>query len=73
MYFSLIKEIGEREGKFYAINVPLRDGIDDSSFNRLFRAVSSLSQKQSKFSNASYVFVCFDLFFFFFVDNFKGG
>ena len=69
--FLLIKEIGEREGKFYAINVPLRDGIDDSSFNRLFRAVSSLSRKQPKFSNASYVFVCFDLFFF--VDNFKGG
>lgn len=49
-----VKEIGEREGKFYAINVPLRDGIDDSSFNRLFRAVSSLTHKQSKFSNACY-------------------
>ncbi|KAK3041253.1 hypothetical protein RJ639_001536, partial [Escallonia herrerae] len=34
-----MKEIGEREGKFYAINVPLKDGIDDSSFTRLFKAI----------------------------------
>lgn len=37
-----MKEIGEREGKFYAINVPLKDGIDDGSFTRLFRTVSSI-------------------------------
>ncbi|WJX52112.1 Histone deacetylase 9 [Trifolium repens] len=35
------KEIGEREGKFYAINVPLKDGIDDSSFTRLFKTIIS--------------------------------
>lgn len=35
----VVKEIGEREGKFYAINVPLKDGIDDASFNRLFKTV----------------------------------
>lgn len=40
--FSLEKEIGEREGKFYAINVPLKDGIDDASFTRLFKTVSSV-------------------------------
>lgn len=39
MYFAL-KEIGEKEGKFYAINVPLKDGIDDASFTRLFKTVS---------------------------------
>lgn len=37
----VMKEIGEREGKFYAINVPLKDGIDDTSFTRLFKTVSS--------------------------------
>ncbi|KAF9673130.1 hypothetical protein SADUNF_Sadunf11G0116600 [Salix dunnii] len=36
-----VKEIGEREGKFYAINVPLKDGIDDTSFTRLFKTVIS--------------------------------
>ncbi|KAJ6967083.1 histone deacetylase 9-like isoform X2 [Populus alba x Populus x berolinensis] len=32
-----VKELGEREGKLYAINVPLKDGIDDTSFTRLFK------------------------------------
>ncbi|CAI0398231.1 unnamed protein product, partial [Linum tenue] len=35
------KEIGEKEGKFYAINVPLKDGIDDTSFTRLFKTIIS--------------------------------
>lgn len=38
----VLKEIGEREGKFYAINVPLKNGIDDTSFTRLFKTVSSV-------------------------------
>jgi acetoin utilization deacetylase AcuC-like enzyme len=33
------KDIGEREGKYYAINIPLKDGIDDASFTRLFKTV----------------------------------
>ncbi|KAH9611276.1 hypothetical protein KSS87_008949 [Heliosperma pusillum] len=36
-----VKEIGEKEGKFYAINVPLKDGIDDNSFTRLFKTIIS--------------------------------
>lgn len=38
--FTTLKDIGERDGKYYAINVPLKDGIDDASFNRLFKSVS---------------------------------
>ncbi|CAL5017153.1 unnamed protein product [Urochloa decumbens] len=34
-----IKDRGEREGKYYAINIPLKDGIDDSSFTRLFKTI----------------------------------
>ncbi|RRT53541.1 hypothetical protein B296_00046157 [Ensete ventricosum] len=34
-----VKDIGEREGKYYAINVPLKDGIDDASFTRLFKTI----------------------------------
>ncbi|OEL19738.1 Histone deacetylase 9 [Dichanthelium oligosanthes] len=34
-----IKDIGEREGKYYSINIPLKDGIDDSSFTRLFKTI----------------------------------
>lgn len=36
-----VKEVGEREGKYYAINVPLKDGIDDASFTRLFKTIIS--------------------------------
>ena len=42
----VLKDIGEREGKFYAINVPLKDGIDDTSFTRLFKTVSTKSKKK---------------------------
>ncbi|XP_057781937.1 histone deacetylase 9 isoform X1 [Salvia miltiorrhiza] len=34
-----VKDVGEKEGKNYAINVPLRDGIDDGSFLRLFKTI----------------------------------
>ncbi|KAG6436955.1 hypothetical protein SASPL_101862 [Salvia splendens] len=34
-----VKDVGEKEGKNYAINVPLRDGIDDGSFLRLFKMI----------------------------------
>ena len=39
---SHLKDIGEREGKYYAINIPLKDVIDDSGFTRLFKTVSPL-------------------------------
>lgn len=32
-------EVGVKEGKHYSINVPLKDGIDDDSYVRLFKAV----------------------------------
>ncbi|KAK9734533.1 hypothetical protein RND81_04G146300 [Saponaria officinalis] len=34
-----VKKTGEREGKYYAVNVPLRDGIDDNSFTGLFKTI----------------------------------
>jgi len=34
-----VKDVGEREGKYYAINVPLKDGIDDVNFIRMFKVV----------------------------------
>ncbi|WOL01476.1 hypothetical protein Cni_G10192 [Canna indica] len=36
----LLKDIGKREGKYYAINVPLKDRIDDANFTRLFKTVT---------------------------------
>ncbi|KAI3905475.1 hypothetical protein MKW98_013273 [Papaver atlanticum] len=34
-----IKDIGVGGGKYYALNVPLNDGIDDESFRGLFRPI----------------------------------
>ncbi|KAL4370921.1 hypothetical protein AHAS_Ahas06G0114100 [Arachis hypogaea] len=38
---TVMKEIGEKEGKYYAIDVPFKDGIDDPSFSRLFKTIIS--------------------------------
>lgn len=34
-----VDEIGTGEGKHYSLNVPLRDGIDDDSYIRLFKSI----------------------------------
>lgn len=36
-----LDSIGKREGKYYAMNVPLKDGIDDQSYAALFKPVMS--------------------------------
>lgn len=35
-----VNEIGTGEGKHYSLNVPLRDGIDDDSYIRLFKSIA---------------------------------
>eukprot|EP00252_Welwitschia_mirabilis_P001265 TRINITY_DN1115_c0_g2_i1.p1 TRINITY_DN1115_c0_g2~~TRINITY_DN1115_c0_g2_i1.p1 ORF type:complete len:485 (-),score=107.55 TRINITY_DN1115_c0_g2_i1:389-1843(-) len=34
-----IKDVGHGKGKYYALNVPLNDGIDDESYRNLFRPI----------------------------------
>ena len=36
-----LKDIGEGEGKGYAVNVPLLNGLDDDSFVEIFKNVST--------------------------------
>ncbi|CAD7697394.1 unnamed protein product [Ostreobium quekettii] len=36
-----IKDVGEKNGRFYSVNVPLRDGTDDVTFCELFKQVMS--------------------------------
>ena len=35
-----IKDVGHAKGKYYAINFPLKDGIDDQSYDSIFKPVS---------------------------------
>ena len=32
-------DIGAKKGKYYAVNFPLRDGIDDESFESIFNPI----------------------------------
>lgn len=34
-----IQDIGHEQGKYYSLNVPLRDGVDDESFEHLFKTI----------------------------------
>lgn len=36
-----IKDVGANVGKYYSVNFPLRDGIDDESYESVFRPVCS--------------------------------
>ncbi|KAL0301767.1 UNVERIFIED_CONTAM: Histone deacetylase 19, partial [Sesamum radiatum] len=36
-----VRDIGYRNGKYYAVNVPLDDGIDDESYQSLFKPIIS--------------------------------
>jgi len=35
-----VQDIGAGKGKYYAVNYPLRDGIDDESYEAIFKPVS---------------------------------
>ena len=34
-----LKDVGSGRGKYYSLNVPLKDGLDDASFQRLFKPI----------------------------------
>ena len=39
-YIQFVQDIGAGKGKYYAVNYPLRDGIDDESYEAIFKPVS---------------------------------
>lgn len=38
---QLLQDIGLDKGKYYAVNVPLRDGMNDESYRDLFQKIIS--------------------------------
>lgn len=34
-----LSDIGEKNGRYYSLNVPLKDGLDDATFKQLFQPV----------------------------------
>ena len=39
VYPILQQDVGAEKGKYYAVNFPLRDGIDDESYEMIFKPV----------------------------------
>lgn len=39
LMYSFLQDIGAGKGKYYAVNYPLRDGIDDESYEAIFKPV----------------------------------
>ena len=39
LFFFLVQDIGAGRGKHYAVNFPLRDGIDDDAYETIFKPV----------------------------------
>lgn len=40
LFTYIFQDIGAGKGKYYAVNFPLRDGIDDESYEKIFKPVS---------------------------------
>ena len=39
--FFVLQDVGAEKGKYYAVNFPLRDGIDDEAYEMIFKPVMS--------------------------------
>jgi len=47
-----LKQVGQGRGKYYSVNVPLKDGLDDTSFQRMFKPIMT---KVHSHSNCVYL------------------
>ncbi|EDQ91012.1 uncharacterized protein MONBRDRAFT_15424 [Monosiga brevicollis MX1] len=53
---GVMYELGAGRGRYYALNVPLKDGIDDMGYNELFKPV--MREVISKFQPSAIVLQC---------------
>lgn len=51
-----LKDIGVRDGKYYSVNCPLREGMDDTSFAEIFKPV--ISKVMEVFNPGAVVLQC---------------
>ncbi|CAP36097.2 Protein CBR-HDA-3 [Caenorhabditis briggsae] len=51
-----LKDVGAGKGKYYALNVPLRDGVDDFTYERIFRTV--MGEVMARFQPEAVVLQC---------------
>uniref|UniRef100_A0A8C9U8B2 Histone deacetylase 1 n=1 Tax=Scleropages formosus TaxID=113540 RepID=A0A8C9U8B2_SCLFO len=53
-----LRDIGAGKGKYYAVNYPLRDGIDDESYEAIFKPVSSSKTVMEMYQPSAVVLQC---------------
>ena len=46
-----LRDIGAGKGKYYAVNFPMRDGIDDESYGQIFKPVSTAFRNKVELKN----------------------
>lgn len=51
-----IKDVGEKRGKFYSLNVPLASGVDDKTFHSVFMPI--MGQVMAVFNPDAIVLQC---------------
>lgn len=51
-----LRDIGAGKGKYYAVNIPLRDGMDDESYESIF--VPIISKVMETFQPSAVVLQC---------------
>jgi acetoin utilization deacetylase AcuC-like enzyme len=51
-----VDEIGNHQGKYYSINIPLREHIDDASYHAIFQ--TTMSQIMDTFKPSAVVLQC---------------
>lgn len=52
----IFQDIGAGKGKYYAVNIPLRDGMDDESYESIF--VPIISKVMETFQPSAVVLQC---------------
>lgn len=51
-----LNDIGERQGKYYSLNVPLSNGADNNAFHRLFKPI--MDEVMATFQPGAVVLQC---------------
>lgn len=53
---TIFQDVGAGTGKYYALNVPLRDGVDDITYEHIFEKV--MTEVMARFQPEAVVLQC---------------
>lgn len=56
LFIYFFKDVGVGKGKYYSVNFPLRDGINDESYKSVFEPVSKRNKKKKLLGSRIFFF-----------------